>query len=64
MAGSEPALLHVSPSGSDSTGDGSVGRPFGSVARAQLSVRQLLRQNTSLITVSIAAGRYFNVSLR
>lgn len=50
--------VHVAPDGRDS-GDGSALRPFATLARAQVAVRELKRSSAaSPITVQLAAGTY------
>lgn len=56
------STVHVSSvDGSDKDGDGSILKPFANFLRAQTAVREL--RNAGDVTVSIAAGEYFNTSL-
>ena len=55
-----PVTLHVSPAGSDVSGDGSEGRPFASAAKARDALRALRRQGLldAGATVVFADGVY------
>ena len=57
---SQGIICHVSKSGCDTNGDGTINYPFATIQRAKLKVRQILRLgcNESII-VKIEAGKYF-----
>ena len=54
--------VFVSPTGSDTTGDGSEAKPYASLNRVQSAVRMLLQQqhvaSAGNITVNVGGGRY------
>lgn len=52
------AAYWVSPSGSDSTGDGSIRHPFATIDRARLAVRNDSRKGECKIDVNIQGGVY------
>ena len=60
----QPPVLYVSAAAA-AGGDGSPGKPFASLGRAQAAVRKLLASaaGSGDVTVSIAGGAYFNTSL-
>lgn len=53
------ADVHVSPTGSDTGGDGSAQHPFATLGRAQAAARSLVHSQMSAVTVRIGAGMYF-----
>jgi hypothetical protein len=56
--------IHVSPTGSDASGDGSAAKPFASLPKAQLAARKALAELSldpraaADVTVHLGAGRY------
>lgn len=59
-SGGSAPHIYVSPSGSDSTGDGTINRPYATVAQAQ-RVARVAYVGTPVI--EIRAGRYYNTNL-
>jgi hypothetical protein len=55
------AELHVSPTGSDVSGDGSAARPFATLPAAQAAARKALRQRplTADVVVRVHPGTYY-----
>jgi hypothetical protein len=56
------AEIFVSPSGSDSSGDGTRAQPFASLAKAQAAARATPPHPGAGVTVRIGAGEYFQPS--
>lgn len=54
-----PVAFYLSPSGSDSSGDGSINNPWLTVPRAQAAVRAALPTQTGDIWVYLRGGSYF-----
>ena len=52
--------IHVDARTGSDSGDGTTSRPFATLARAQIAARRSLHED---LTVSIAAGAYYNTSL-
>ena len=64
LSSSSATDIWVSPSGSDTTGDGTAARPFGTLPRAQKAVRSIIAADSGLlqttnITVNVGPGVYY-----
>lgn len=51
--------IHLSPGGSNETGDGSRENPYGSIAKAKEVIGSLRQHMTGDIVISLAGGEYF-----
>jgi len=52
-------FLYVSPSGSDVSGDGTIGKPYLTIEKARDVVREISKRSYSGITVYLRGGEYF-----
>ena len=58
-AAASASEIYVSPTGSDSNGDGTHAKPFATLPAAQAAARKALRVAGGDVTVHVGAGRYY-----